>query len=153
MPESWSSRLSRWTFNFWPCYRGTGGRVTFIAADWSEIRVKLPLNLRTRNYVGTIFGGSLYAAIDPFYMLMLIKRLGPGFIVWDKSASVRFRKPGKGKLTAIMRLEDEELAEVRRLLETESRIDRTYRVTFVDGSGAVYTEVDKVVQIRRGDLA
>ena len=65
--------------NFWPCYRGTGGWVTFIAKDWREIRVKLPRGWRTRNYVGPICGGSLFGALDPMYMLMLIHLLGPDY--------------------------------------------------------------------------
>ncbi|HEY3270721.1 MAG TPA: DUF4442 domain-containing protein, partial [Geothrix sp.] len=77
MRESLRTRLFRWAFNVWPCFRGTGARVAFIASDWSEVRIRLPLSWRTRNYVGTIFGGSLYAGVDPFYMLMLIHRLGP----------------------------------------------------------------------------
>jgi hypothetical protein len=149
MHESFRTRWFRWGTNVWPCYRGTGGRVSFVAADWSEIRVKLPLSWRTRNYVGTIFGGSLYAAVDPFFMLMLIKRLGPDFIVWDKAASIRFRKPGKTTLTAVMRIDDAELAEVRRLMETEAKLDRAYRVDLVDAGGTVHAEVDKVVQLRR----
>src|SRR6476620_1494714 len=95
-----SPRLSRLVFNLWPCIRGTGSRVTSIAPDWSEIRVRLPLSWRTRNYVGTILGGSLYAAVDPYYMLMLIERLGPEYVVWDKAASIRFRRPGTSTLTA-----------------------------------------------------
>lgn len=146
--ESFRTRWFRWGTNVWPCYRGTGGRVTFVAADWSEIRVKLPLSWRTRNYVGTIFGGSLYASVDPFFMLLLIKRLGPDFIVWDKAARIRFRRPGKTTLTAVMRIDDAELAEVRRLMELEPKLDRTYRVELVDKDGAVHAEVDKVVQIR-----
>lgn len=149
MPESFRTRWFRLMTNLWPCYRGTGGRVTFIASDWSEVRVKLGLSWRTRNYVGTIFGGSLYASVDPFLMLMLLKRLGPGFIVWDKAASIRFRKPGKTKLTAVMRVDDAELAEVRRLMELEPKLDRVYRVELVDADGVVHAEVDKVVQIRR----
>ncbi|HBE81322.1 MAG TPA: DUF4442 domain-containing protein, partial [Blastocatellia bacterium] len=65
MPESFESKRFRWGFNLFPAYRGTGGRVTYIADDWKEVRVKLPLNWRTRNYVGTIFGGSIYGAVDP----------------------------------------------------------------------------------------
>ena len=149
IPESFRTRWFRWMTNLWPCYRGTGGRVTFVAADWSEIRVKLPVSWRTRNYVGTIFGGSLYASVDPFFMLMLIKRLGPDFIVWDKAASIRFRKPGKATLTTVMRVDDAELAEVRRLMETEVKLDRTYRVELVDADGVVHAEIDKVVQVRR----
>lgn len=80
---------------------------------------------------------------------MLLKRLGPGFIVWDKSASIRFRKPGKTPLTAVMRIDDLELDEVRRMMETEMKLDRTYRVDLVDAEGVVHAEVEKVVQIRR----
>ncbi len=149
MRESTRTRWFRWMTTFWPCYRGTGAKVIFVAADWSEIRVKLPLSWRTRNYVGTIFGGSLYAGVDPFFMLMLLKRLGPGFIVWDKAASIRFRKPGKTTLTAVMRIDDAELAEVQRLMTLEPKLDRTYRVELVDKDGAVHVEIDKVVQIRR----
>ena len=63
MPESFKSRVARWKFNWFPAYRGTGCRVTYIADDFREIRVKVPLNWRTRNYVGTIYGGSMYGAI------------------------------------------------------------------------------------------
>jgi hypothetical protein len=62
MPESSQSRLMRWKFNLFPAYRGTGGRITYISDDLREVRVKIPLNWRTRNYVGTIYGGSLYGA-------------------------------------------------------------------------------------------
>jgi Domain of unknown function (DUF4442) len=88
MPESWASRKMRWGFNLFPAFRGTGARVTYIASDFREVRVKLPLNWRTRNYVGTIFGGSLYGAVDPHYMIMLIRILGPEYVVWDKAATV-----------------------------------------------------------------
>ena len=54
MSESWQTRLRRWGFNFFPAYRGTGARITYIAADWREVRIRLPLSWRTRNYVGTI---------------------------------------------------------------------------------------------------
>jgi acyl-coenzyme A thioesterase PaaI-like protein len=95
MPESWQTRFARWAFNWFPAYRGTGARVTYIAADWREVRIRLPLNWRTRNYVGSIFGGSLYGAVDPICMMMPIKLLGPGYIVWDKAATIRFLRPGR----------------------------------------------------------
>jgi acyl-coenzyme A thioesterase PaaI-like protein len=147
MGESLRTRTFRWLLNLWPCYRGTGGRVTFIAGDWSEVRVRLPLSWRTRNYVGSIFGGSLYAAVDPFYMLMLIHRLGPAYVVWDKAASIRFRKPGRSVLTATFRLEEAELAEIRRLLEQQPKVDRTYPIQLVDRDGVVHAEIEKVIHI------
>ena len=147
MRESLRTRLYRWAFNLWPCFRGTGGRVTFIASDWSEVRVRLPLSWRTRNYVGTIFGGSLYAAVDPFYMLMLIHRLGPDYVVWDKAASIRFRKPGLSLLAATFRIDEAEVAEIRRLLQHQPKVDRTYPVELRDTEGVVHAEVQKVIHI------
>jgi acyl-coenzyme A thioesterase PaaI-like protein len=141
----------RWGFNLFPAYRGTGGRVTYIAEDWSEVRVKLPLNWRTRNYVGTIFGGSLYGAVDPFYMIQLIKMLGPDYIVWDKAASIRFRKPGRGTLFANFVIEQEELQAIRKALETVPSVDRVYQVDLKDSGGEIYASVEKVVYVRRKD--
>jgi acyl-coenzyme A thioesterase PaaI-like protein len=145
--ESFHTRLFRWGFNLWPCFRGTGARVSFIASDWSEVRVRLPLSWRTRNYVGTIFGGSLYAAVDPFFMIMLMKNLGPEFVVWDKAATIRFRKPGRSTLTARFRLDASEVAEIRHLLRELPKVDRTYTLQLVDAAGLVHAEVEKVIHI------
>jgi len=151
MPESLQTRLWRWGFSFFPAYRGTGGRVTYIAADWREMRVKLPLNWRTRNYVGTIFGGSLYGAVDPFYMIMLIKLLGPEYVVWDKAASIRFRKPGRATLTARFVVTEEELAAIRAAAAAQPSLDRTYTVELIDLTGVVHATVEKTIYIRRKD--
>jgi acyl-coenzyme A thioesterase PaaI-like protein len=149
MPESWRTRITRWVFNFFPAWRGTGARMTSIASDWREVRVRVPLSWRTRNYVGTIFGGSLYAAADPWYMIMLIQNLGPEYTVWDKAASIRFKKPGRSTLFARFVLEQAELDEIRRLLETEPSIERVYVVELVDASGTVHATVEKTIYIRK----
>jgi acyl-coenzyme A thioesterase PaaI-like protein len=149
MPESRQSRRFRWFFNVFPAYRGTGARVTYIAGDWREVRIKLPLNWRTRNYVGTTFGGSLYAAVDPIYMIMLIKILGPDFVVWDKAASIRFRKPGRSTLYARFVVAAEEVAAIKAALESAPSVDRTYTVELTDAAGVVHATVEKVVYIAR----
>jgi hypothetical protein len=151
MPESLRTRMWRWGFNFFPAYRGTGGRVTYIAGDWREVRVKLPLNWRTRNYVGTTFGGSLYGAVDPFYMIMLIKLLGPEYVVWDKAAAIRFRKPGRATLTARFVISDEELAAIRAAAAAQPSVDRTYVVDLCDAAGVVHATIEKTIYIRRKD--
>ncbi|HEX7175378.1 MAG TPA: DUF4442 domain-containing protein [Pyrinomonadaceae bacterium] len=151
MPESFSTKLLRWKFNLFPAYRGTGGRITYIAADLREVRVRLPLNWRTRNYVGTIFGGSLYAAVDPIYMLMLIWALGPGYVVWDKAASVRFKLPGRSTLHAHFRLDEDELRAIQSELENARSINRVYSVDLKDAEGKVHATVEKTIYIRRRD--
>ncbi len=149
MSESFESRRMRWGFNLFPAFRGTGGRVTYISSDFREARVKLPLNWRTRNYVGTIFGGSLYGAVDPLYMILLIKILGPHYSVWDKAAAIRFVKPGRSTLYARFVIEEEEIATIKRLLETALSVDRIYRVDLTDKAGVVHATVEKTIYIRK----
>lgn len=149
MPESFKSRKFRWMFNFFPAYRGTGGRLTYISDDFREIRVKLPLNWRTRNYVGTIYGGSIYASIDPIYMLMLIHILGPGYTVWDKAATIRFRKPGKDTLYVDFNLSQDEIDEIRRLAEDAKSVDRIYDVELKDKNGVVHAQIEKTLYIAK----
>lgn len=149
MPESLLTRLQRLGFNWFPAYRGTGARITYIARDWREIRIRLPLNWRTRNYVGTIFGGSMYGGVDPIYMVMLIRGLGPEYVVWDRAASIRFRRPGRTTLHARFTIDDAELDAIRAALAEAPAVDRTYTVDLVDADGVVHATVEKTIHIRR----
>lgn len=149
MPESLKTRLMRWRFNFFPAYRGTGARITYIADDWREVRIKLPLNWRTRNYVGTIFGGSMYAAVDPMYMVMLIRVLGPDYVVWDKSATIQFKRPSRSTLYASFTLDEEEIESIKAELARNPSLDRVYHVDLTDHDGLVYASVEKTIYIRR----
>ena len=147
--ESWQTRRARWRFNFFPAFRGTGARVTYIAGDWHEVRVELPLSWRTRNYVGTIFGGSLYGAADPFYMIMLIHLLGPEYTVWDKAASIRFRRPGRSTLEAQFLVTPEIVDSIRTDLASVPKVDRHFTVELRSRDGTVHAVVDKTVHISR----
>jgi acyl-coenzyme A thioesterase PaaI-like protein len=138
----------RWKFNWYPAYRGTGGRVLFIAGDWSEVRIRVPLSLRTRNYVGTIYGGSMYGAVDPIYMVMLLKLLGNDYVVWDKAATIRFRRPGRDTLFATFRLSGEEVAAIRAEVAASGKVDRVFAVDLVNAAGEVHASCEKVLSIR-----
>ena len=141
--------LLRWKFNLFPAYRGTGAKVAYISDDLREVRIRLPLSWRTRNAVRTIFGGSMYGAVDPIYMIMLMYALGRDYVVWDKSATIRFRKPGRTTLHATFKIDDAELEAVRAATAGGQPIDRTYTVQLVDGDGVVHADVEKVIYIRR----
>jgi len=146
LPAAIVNKLRCWSFYFWGCYRGT---LEYIAEDSSEVRLELPLSRRTRNYEGTIFGGSIYSAIDPFCMLMLMHRLGPDFIVWDKAAKIEFLKPGRETLHARFVIDDAELASIRAALDTQRSVDRSDVVELTDGKGTVCARVEKIIYIRR----
>jgi acyl-coenzyme A thioesterase PaaI-like protein len=147
--ETWDSRLLRHRFNWFPCYRRTGARITHISADLLEVRVELPLNRRTRGYWGATFGGSMYGALDPVLLVMLSRNLGPDYMVWDKAARIEFKKPGRSTLYGTFRLEAEEIARIKEELGKARRILREYGVDLVDGRGVVHASCCKTLQIHR----
>ena len=124
-------------------------RLKYIAKDFREMRLEVPLNWRTRNYVGTVFGGSIYGAVDPVYMLMLIKNLGPGYEVWDKAASIRFRKPGRSTLYARFTLDEQEIDRIQEEVTNAGSTDRIYTVDLTDREGTACATVEKTIHIRR----
>jgi len=146
-------RHLRWLVNLWPPFLGAGIRIKRFQPDWKSIDVEMKLRFWNTNYVGTHFGGSLYSMTDPFYMLMLIENLGRDYIVWDKSASIRFRKPGKGKVVVSFRLSDEQIEGIRQQLRTQEKIEPTFMVEVKDQNGDVVAEVQKVLHVRKKQSA
>jgi acyl-coenzyme A thioesterase PaaI-like protein len=134
---------------FYPPFLGAGIRVARLSDDLREIDVEMKLHWWNRNYVRTHYGGSLYSMADPFYMVMLIENLGPGYIVWDKAASIRFRKPGKGTVRAEFRLTEEQIESLRAQVDSQGKIETTFNVQVLDESGEVVAEVEKLLHIRR----
>lgn len=135
--------------NFYPPYLGSAVRVTHISDDFLNVEVEMPLRFYNRNYVGTHFGGSLYSMCDPFYMLMLINILGPDYIVWDKAATIRFKRPGKGMMRAAFQLTDAQIAEIRAAAETQPKVEPQFQVLIKDSEGNVVAEIDKLLYVKK----
>lgn len=123
--------------------------MTYIADDFREVRIKLPLKWTTRNYVGTIYGGSIYSAVDPIHMIMLMKLLGDEYVVWDRSASIRFKRPGRETLFANFVVPVEETDEIVSVLETRKSTNRDYVVELVNAEGKVHAIVEKEIYVAR----
>jgi hypothetical protein len=143
-----SHALRRWV-NLWPPFLGAGIRIKHIAPDMKALDVEMKLRFWNANYVGTHFGGSLFAMTDPFYMLMLMANLGRDYIVWDKAATIRYRKPGTGTVRAEFRLSDSQIEDIREKLRTLQKCEPVFSVEVKDEAGVVIAEIEKVVHVRR----
>jgi len=142
-----AAHLRRWV-NLWPPFVGAGIRVVHIAPDMKAVDVEMKLRWWNANYVGTHFGGSLFAMTDAFYMLMVMANLGRDYIVWDKAASIRYRKPGRDTVRAEFRLTDAQLDDVRDKLKTLAKYEPVFTVEVKDEQGTVIAEVEKVLHVR-----
>ncbi|BAT72084.1 conserved hypothetical protein [Thermosulfidibacter takaii ABI70S6] len=132
-----------------PLFFFAGVRVKEVSPDFRRIVVVTKLSWYNRNYVGTQFGGTLYAMADPFYMIMLMKNLGKDYIVWDKAAYIEFVKPGKGTVKAVFELTQERIDEIIEKTKGGSKYLPEFWVDVVDEKGEVVAKVKKVLYVRR----
>jgi acyl-coenzyme A thioesterase PaaI-like protein len=144
-----SDEALRERLNAYPPYAGAGIVVTHVAADGSEIRVRMPLTERNRNLVGTHFGGSLYAMVDPHLMILLMRRLGPGYVVWDRSAAIDFRRPGRGTVHATIRVTDGEVDAIVAATANGDKHLPEWTLEIVDDDGGLVATVHKTLYVRR----
>ena len=138
----------KYGFNLSPMYRRTSAKVTYISEDFSKIQIKLPYSYKNANYVNTIFGGSMFSAVDPFPMTQLMNLIGDDYVIWDKAAEIFFRRPAKEDLYAEFTYSIEELDEIKQKAKenNEFEIVKTTQLTNKDKS-IIFCEVRKKVYI------
>lgn len=135
--------------NVWPPFLFSGIHVVEIDDDWRHAHVQLRMRPWNRNYVGTHFGGSLFAMTDPFWMIMVKESLGRDYMVWDKAAQIEFVKPGRGTVQARFRLEEAVLDELRAATADGDKYLRWFDTDVVDAEGGTVAHIRKQVYVRR----
>lgn len=134
---------------YWPPYWGAGIRVVDFSRPLNDIEVTMRLGHRNRNYVGTHFGGNLYSMCDPWYMLILMERLGRDFIVWDQAARIDFVRPGRGLVRAHFSIPDDEIHGLRRRADDGQKLRPVFHAVVQDEAGDCVAKVEKTLYVRR----
>lgn len=142
------AKLFKYGFNYSPMYRRSTARIVEVSDDLMQVRIKLPITWKNRNYVNSIFGGSMFSSVDPIPMVQLINLIGDDYIVWDKSANIRFKKPARENLYAQFSYSLEELEHIKEQVSQHNEIDiqKTTHLTNIDGS-VVFCEVEKTLYV------
>ena len=133
--------------SLWPPYAGAGIRVR-PSPDLRTFESRMKLRWWNRNYVNTHYGGSLYSMCDPFFMLILVQALGRGYVVWDKAATIRFRRPGKGTVRAAFHIPQERVDEIRAAADRGEKVEPVFTAEVLDEQGEVVAEVEKLLYVR-----
>lgn len=144
-----SPRVFARALSLWPPYLGAGVRVLHISEDWRQATVRLRGSRLTANYVGTQFGGSLFAMADPFWMLLIMHNLGRGYVVWDAAGEIAFLKPAKGPVTARFDLAEDTLEELRQAAAGGAKVLRWFETELTAADGTVVARVRKQVYVRK----
>jgi acyl-coenzyme A thioesterase PaaI-like protein len=151
--SDWDPDALRERINEYGPYAGAHIEVTHISADAGEIRVQMTLGAGNENLVGTHFGGSLYAMVDPHLMILLTRRLGPEYVVWDRSATIDFLKPGLGTVRCVIRVTEADVAAIRRATAGGGKHLPEWTLEVLDEEGEIVARVSKTLYVRRRQLA
>ena len=144
-----SARRLRRILNLWPPFLFAGIRVLELSDDMRHARVVLKRHWYNRNFVGTHFGGSLFAMTDPFWMIMTLYRLGEGYIVWDRSAAIEFVEATKAPVFAEFTLDDATIDEIRAATAKDEKYLRWFETEVRTAEGSTVARVRKEIYVRR----
>lgn len=149
MARKVSASTLRRVLNLWPPFLFAGIRVREFAPDFRHARVELRQRWYNRNFVGTHFGGSLFAMTDPFWMVMTLYRLGGGYVVWDKAAAIEFVEATRAPVYAEFLLDDATIDELRAATADGAKCLRWFETEIRTADGQVVARVRKQVYVRR----
>jgi acyl-coenzyme A thioesterase PaaI-like protein len=142
-PRRLAVGMSLWIPNLF-----SGIRVRGFSADWTRAVVELHVNVFTRNYVKTAFGGSMQAMTDPYFFMLVMHQLGRDYVVWDTRGEIEFLTPGRGVLTARFHVPAERVADIRLRATGGAKVLEWFETEITDGSGEVVARVRREVYVR-----
>jgi acyl-coenzyme A thioesterase PaaI-like protein len=142
-------RLLGRLLGLYPPFVGAGIRVRWTGKDPYTVVSSLKLRAWNRNLFGTHFGGSLYAMCDPFFALLLARHLGPGYVVWDRAASIEFLEPGRGTVTATFHVPPAEIERIRGQADTGAKVEPLLVAEVRGEAGQLVARVEKRLYVRK----
>lgn len=122
-------------------------KVMEIGDGWRSVRIKLPLNARSRNPGGVMFGGYQAALADPIAALACA-RVFPGYSVWTRAMNISFEHGGNSDLEMRFSLTPGQEREIRMELARAGRATPTFEYGYFRTDGVRCTVIRNTVAIR-----
>jgi len=141
------STIYKYGFNWSPMYRRSTAKLIHVSDDLHHVRIKIPFSYKNRNYAGSIFGGSMLSATDPIYMIQFIQILGDDYVIWDKSASIKYKRPAKESIYADFIVTPEEVKQIKADVATHNEVDFTKTLHLINEEKTIFAEVEKTLYI------
>lgn len=146
-----SERTLKWALSLYPPLLFQRIWVKKFHKGFRGVDVKISNSFLNRNYNGSIFGGTIYAATDPFYAILfdqLMQRKGYKCRVWLKSASIQYLKPGLTNLYFTLKITDEMIAEAEQALNEYGKFVKAYPMELYNKQGELCATVINEVYLR-----
>ena len=146
-----SEKGMKWLIRFYPPLLFQRIWVVAFKKNFKGVSVKIRKSLFNKNYNRSIFGGTLFAAADPFYPILfqqILTRRGHKIIVWLKSAQINYLKPGNTDLYFNIDIDEFTIAEAETILNTEGKYIKTFLIEMFDEGGELCVNVQTELYVR-----
>ncbi|MDO5978764.1 DUF4442 domain-containing protein [Flavivirga spongiicola] len=141
------AQIYKYGFNWSPMYRRTTGKIIEVSSNLSYVKITIPLSIKNKNYVGSIFGGSLFSATDPIYMIQLLNILGDDYVVWDKDATIKYKRPAKENVYAEFSFSSQEIENIKTQVAENGEFNLTKMANITNKENVVFAEVVKTIYV------
>jgi hypothetical protein len=115
------------------------------------VRVKIIKSIFNKNYNGSIFGGTIFAAADPFYPVLFDRVLNTGgrkLKIWSKSSKINFLKPALSSLSFQIILSDADIELAIHTLNTTGKYESSFPIDIYNNNNEVCVSLMNEVYIR-----
>jgi acyl-coenzyme A thioesterase PaaI-like protein len=146
-----SENVLKWALRFYPPLLFQRIWVLRFEKDFRGVKVKVNKSLINNNYNNSIFGGTIFAAADPFYPLLFHQILihkGYQVRVWLKSAQISYLKPGRTDLFFEIHIDEADIEEIEQVLNTSGKHVKAYPIEMYNKEGELCVSVSSEVYIR-----
>ncbi len=146
-----SANTLKWVIRFYPALFFQRIWVIAIAKDFSYAKVRVKQSFLNRNGNGSIFGGSIAAAGDPFFVLLFYQHfVQKGFTLksWLKSLHINFTKPAFSDLILHFEIKEEEWIEAEKSLNLKGKFVQTFTVRALNNEGEICANIEAEVYLR-----
>lgn len=119
--------------------------------DFSCVEVKIAKSFLNSNYNNSIFGGTIFAASDPFYAILFdqaLQRRGLKTRVWLKSAEIQYLKPGRSHLYFKISISDSDITEAEKTLHEVGKFVKRFPIEIYNKQGELCAKVQNEVYVR-----
>jgi acyl-coenzyme A thioesterase PaaI-like protein len=150
-----SENVLKWALRFYPPLLFQRIWVISFGKNFRSVRVKVNKSLINNNYNNSIFGGTIFAAADPFYPLLFHQILihkGYQVRVWLKSAQINYLKPGRTDLFFDININESDVEEIEQILNTNGKHVKAYPIEMYNKQGELCVSVSSEVYIRNLNL-
>jgi len=146
-----SEGVLKWALRFYPPLLFQRIWITRFHKGFRSVEVKIGRSILNKNYHKSIFGGTIYAAADPFYPVLfyhILSRKGYHVRAWTRSSAIRYHKPAHSNLHFTVTISESEISICEDQLRLSGRFRKSYLTEIFDKDDKLCASVINEIYMR-----